>query len=390
MNLYFDNASTSFPKPVSVINSVNNFISNIGASPGRGCYKSSIESSKIMFKCREKISSLLNYKNSRNIIFTYNATYAFNLILNSLVNSNFLSNKSHILISDLDHNSTVRPLVNLKNTINLNLEFIKSKNHGHIDIEDFKQKIKSNTKLVVISQMSNVIGTIQNLNRISEICKSKNIHLIIDGAQSIGLVNINLDNIYFSAFIFTGHKNLFSTQGIGGFIISDGLLSECKNYFLGGTGSESSKLIDRFNMPDYFEIGTQNIIGITSMLSGIEFIEEFGFLNIFNHKKQILKNIYNEIKNINDIIVLNNVDDENQNSTICLNFKNIFPDEVGFILDKYFGISVRVGLHCSPNTHKFLKTFPKGCVRISPGIFNNDSDVKFLINSLNKISKNIF
>lgn len=390
MNLYFDNASTSFPKPNSVIKSINNFILNIGASPNRGHYESSIESSKIMFECREELGRLFNYKNSKNIVFTYNATYAFNLILNSLLNYDFLNNKPHILVSSLDHNSTIRPLINLKNKQKIELDFIKSKNNGFIDINDLRLKIRLNTKLVVISHMSNVLGTIQDLKEISEICSFKKIYLIIDGAQSAGLINIDLSSTYFSAFIFTGHKNLFSTQGIGGFIISDDLLDKCENFFLGGTGSESSKLLSKLNMPDYFEVGTQNIVGIASLLSGLKFIKEYNISNIFEHKKQIIRNIYNEIKNINDIIVLNDINNKNQNSIICLNFKNISPDEGGFILNKYFNINVRVGLHCSPNTHKLIGTFPKGCIRISPGIFNSSKDINFLIYSLNKINKGIF
>ncbi len=390
MNLYFDNASTSFPKPKIVIDSVNNFISNIGASANRGHYKLSLESSKILFECRESLCNLFNYKNSKNIVFTYNATYAFNLILSSLITSKLFKTIPHILVSILDHNSTIRPLLNLKNQKKIQLEFISSDNDGFISINDFISKIKHNTKFLILCHMSNVLGTIQNLNILSNVCKNYGIHLIIDASQSTGLVNIDLSNVYFSALIFTGHKNLFSIQGIGGFIISDTLLNECDNYFLGGTGSESSQLIKKDNMPDYFEIGTQNIVGIVSMLNGLKFINSYGITDIFEYKKQIIKNIYNKIKNINDIIVLNNVNIKNQNSTICINFKNISPEKAGFILDKYFNISVRIGLHCSPNTHKLMNTFPKGCIRISPGIFNKKEDIDFLISSLNMITNGTF
>lgn len=390
MNLYFDNASTSFPKPKDVINSVNNFISNIGASSSRGYYKKSIESNRILFECRESISSLFNYNKCENIIFTYNATYAFNLILHSLINSNLFKNTPHILISHLDHNSTTRPLINLKNEGIISLDYINCTSDNFIDINDFIFKIKDNTKFLIISHMSNVLGNIQNLQKLSNICKNNNIHFIIDASQSAGLVNIDLSKIYFSALIFTGHKNLFSTQGIGGFIINDSLLKECNNFFLGGTGSESSNLISKANMPDYFEVGTHNMVGICSLLSGINFINKTGLGNIFNHKKQILKNIYDEIKNINDIIVLNNVNIEDQNSTLCINIKNISSDKAAFILDKYFNICVRVGLHCAPNTHKILNTYPHGCIRISPSIFNSKEDINFLISSLYKITKKEF
>ena len=388
MNLYFDNASTTFPKPNSVIESVNKFMLNIGASSSRGYYKLSIESNKILYNCREKICSLFNYNKCENIVFTYNATYAFNLLLQSIMNSKYFIDIPHILVSKFDHNSTIRPLINLKNKNKIELDFINSTKDFYIDIEDLENKIKPNTKFVIISHMSNVLGNIQNINKISEICKKYNIHFIIDAAQSAGIVNIDLKNIYFSALIFTGHKNLFSTQGIGGFVISDKLLNECENFFLGGTGSESSSLIEKTNMPDYFEMGTHNMIGISSLLSGIEFINSVGINSIFEEKKEVLKNIYNKIKNINDIIFLNDVVSHNQNSMLCLNFKNIPSNEAAFLLDKYFNISVRVGLHCSPYTHKVINTYPSGCVRISPGIFNTKEDIDFLACSLEQISKN--
>lgn len=390
MNLYFDNASTSFPKPKDIIRSVNNFISNIGASSSRGYYKKSIESNKILFECRESIASLFSYHKCENIVFTYNATYAFNLLLHSLLNSRLFSNNPHVLISYLDHNSTTRPLINFKNKGIISLDYINCTDNNFIDTNDFISKINPNTRFLIISHMSNVLGNIQNLHELSNICKKNNIHFIIDASQSAGLVNIDLSKIYFSALIFTGHKNLFSTQGIGGFIINDNLLNECDNLFMGGTGSESSKLLDKTNMPDYFEIGTHNMVGICSLLSGVNFIKKTGMDNIFNHKKQILKNIYNEIKNINDIIILNNVNIENQNSTLCININGLSSDEAAFILDKYFNICVRVGLHCAPNTHNILNTFPNGCIRISPGIFNNQEDVNYLISSLYKIAKKEF
>lgn len=390
MNLYFDNASTSFPKPQQVVESVNNFMLKIGASSSRGYYKASMESNKILFNCRESLCSIFNYDNPQNIIFSYNATYAFNLLLNSLLNSELFLSNPHILVSKLDHNSTLRPLINLSEKRKITLEYLDCTEDNFIDLNSLENKITSKTKLLIISHMSNVIGNIQNLKHISEICKEHNIHFIIDCSQSCGIVDIDLSEIYFSAIIFTGHKNLFSTQGIGGFIISNNLLGLCDNYFLGGTGSDSSNLISKNNMPDYFEIGTHNMIGICSLLSGLDFIKSFGIKNIYDHKKQSIKNIYNEIKNINDIILLNNVNINNQNSTLCLNFKNISPDEGAFILNKYFNISVRVGLHCAPETHKLINTYPSGCIRISPGIFNTNEDINFLISSLNKISKNLY
>lgn len=387
MNLYFDNSSTSFPKPKQVVDSINNFTLNIGASPGRGQYKLSLESSRIMFECREALCQLFNFNIPENIVFSYNATYAFNLLLQSLINTNLFKQKPHFLISDLDHNCTVRPLINLKNKGVIDLDVFNCTKDNFWDFEDFKSKINQNTKFVVVSAMSNVLGNIQDIKTLSEICEKLNLFLILDVAQSAGLVNMNLNNLYFSAIIFTGHKNLYSASGVGGFIISNHLLEICDSYFLGGTGSFSSDLVLKNTMPDYFEVGTQNMIGISSLLSGVNFVKTKGIEVIFSKKKQILENIYNKISCIDDIIVLNNPTLENQNSNICINFKNIQPHESAYILDNFFNISVRSGLHCSPNTHKLIGTYPEGCIRISPSIFNVDKEIDFLALSLSKVSK---
>lgn len=388
MNLYFDNSSTSFPKPKIVVDDINYFITSIGASPSRGQYNMSLKSSRILFDCRNSICELLNYNKPENIVFTYNATYAFNILLYSLLNSSLFSNKPQILVSKLDHNATYRPLLKLKKQNKIKLDFIDCDDNFFIDTNSLISKITVDTKFIILSNMSNVLGNIHDIKKISHICKERGVFLIIDISQSIGVSNINLGDIYFSAIIFTGHKNLYSTQGIGGFIISDKLLNYCNNHFLGGTGSMSSTLLSKYNMPDYFEVGTINMIGVSSLLSGINYVRSIGINNIYKQKKTILKNIYNKICNINDIIILNNVLLDNQNSNICINYKSMTPDQVAHILDKQFNISVRAGLHCSPYTHMEIGTYPYGCVRISPSIFNSDNDIDALISALHQINKN--
>ncbi len=385
MNLYFDNSSTSFPKPQNVIDSINNFSINIGASPSRGYYDLSIKSSKILFECRELLCDFFKFDSPENIVFSYNATYAFNILLQSIVNSNIFNDIPHFLVSNLDHNCTLRPLIKLKNKNKITLDIISCDQNMFLNFNELYCKITSKTKFIVISHMSNVLGNIQNIEKLSDICKKLKIFLILDIAQSAGLVNIDLTKIYFSALIFTGHKNLFSTSGIGGFIISNELLNVCDNYFLGGTGSSSSSLLSKSDMPDYFEIGTHNMIGIYSLLNGVKFINTCGLNFIYDKKKEVVKNIYDQLSNINDIIIINNVLLKHQNSNLCINFKNLSPDVAAHMLNKYYGICVRSGLHCSPNTHKIINTYPLGCIRISPSIFNDVKDVNYLVSSIKKI-----
>ena len=349
MNLYFDNSSTSFPKPQNVIDSINNFSINIGASPSRGYYDLSIKSSKILFECRELLCDFFKFDSPENIVFSYNATYAFNILLQSIVNSNIFNDIPHFLVSNLDHNCTLRPLINLKNKNKITLDIISCDQNMFLNFNELYCKITSKTKFIVISHMSNVLGNIQNIEKLSDICKKLKIFLILDIAQSAGLVNV------------------------------------CDNYFLGGTGSSSSSLLSKSDMPDYFEIGTHNMIGIYSLLNGVKFINTCGLNFIYDKKKEVVKNIYDQLSNINDIIIINNVLLKHQNSNLCINFKNLSPDVAAHMLNKYYGICVRSGLHCSPNTHKIINTYPLGCIRISPSIFNDVKDVNYLVSSIKKI-----
>ncbi len=387
MNLYFDNSSTSFPKPKEVIHSINDFITNIGASPSRGQYSLSIKSNRILFNCRYELCNLLNYNKPENIVLTYNATYAFNILLQSLLNSSLFKDRPDVLISKLDHNSTYRPLINLENKGIISLKTIKCTNNHLIDIEDIIDKITPKTKFLILSHMSNVIGNICDIKKISDICKDNGIFLIIDASQSIGICNIDLTNMYFSALIFTGHKNLFSSQGIGGFLIHDDLLKYSDNYFLGGTGSSSSSLVDKTSMPDYFEVGTTNMVGVASLLSGINFVKSLGINYIYEKKKYLLTYIYDKLSNIKDLILVNNSLLPNQNSNLCINFKNMPPNYAAYILDKEFNICVRSGLHCAPYTHMEIGTFPQGCIRISPSIFHDNKEANFLIDAIYKMTK---
>lgn len=384
MNLYFDNASTTFPKPKIVIESINNYITYIGASASRSIYKQSVEANKILFECREILCEFFNYKKSKNLVFTYNATYAINLILNSIFSNNL--KKPHVLTSVLEHDSVLKPLLHYEKQNKITLDFIESIN-GILNIEDMINKTKENTHFIIVSHMCNTTGNIQDIYKISKFCSENNIHLIIDAAQSSGTVNIDLSKIKFSAFCFSGHKSLFATQGIGGFIIEDSLLDICSNNFLGGTGSFSNNSNNKM-MPDYFEVGTQNMVGIVSLLSGIKFINKNDINYIFEHKKNLSLHFFNELKNIDNLIFYGDISNsEYHNSIVSFNFKNKDPAFCSYILDKDFSISVRGGIHCSSISHKHFKTYPNGSIRFSFGFFNTIKDVNYAIDSIYKLNK---
>jgi cysteine desulfurase family protein len=380
MRIYLDNAATTFPKPTEVYSSVLNYMMNIGANPGRGGHTASLEGSRIVFNCREALMKLFNFDKLENVIFTSNITASLNILLKSIVKDGW-----HIITTSMEHNSVLRPLTSLQNTKDIDLDILQCSNEGVLDIELFKSKIKSNTKLVVLSHASNVIGSIQPMESIGRICKEHNIYFIIDSAQTAGVIPLDFYKLNLSALAFTGHKGLLGPQGIGGFLISDKLNEEATAFIEGGTGSLSESILQPVFLPDKFESGTVNTPGIAGLLAGINYLNSQGILAIKEREEYLTERFLEGILNINNITVYGTKSANLMTSTISINSNRINNAELGYILDSDYGIMTRTGLHCAPLAHKTIGTFPQGTLRFSFGPFNELSDVNYAINSLYNI-----
>ncbi|MPM11796.1 Cysteine desulfurase SufS [bioreactor metagenome] len=382
MSIYLDNASTTFPKPESVPKAIYNFLTNVGGNPGRSNHDNALQTNRILVESREAIAQFFNYKSIENVIFTSNITTSLNILINSS-----LSLGDHVITSSMEHNSVLRPLFNLKNQGLIELDIVYANKFGFISTEDLKNTIKSNTKMIVINHASNVIGSIQPIKEIGDICKNNNIFFVLDTAQSAGVLDIDFTRINLSALAFTGHKSLFGPQGIGGFIIDDNLNKSCNPYILGGTGSLSHSLTQPDFLPDKFESGTLNMPGIVGLMEGIKFIQSEGINTIYS-KNNFLRNYFIEkIKNINGVILYDDKYNNNYTSCISFNIKDMDTAELSFTLDSDFGIKNRSGLHCAPLAHKTIGSFPSGTVRLSLSYFNTKEDMDYTINAINKISK---
>ena len=287
MKVYLDNAATTYPKPPGVPEAMINYMNNIGSNPGRGSSTSSFESSKIVFKCRNLLMNFFNFTKPENVIFTSNITASLNILIKGIVKEGW-----HVITSSMDHNATLRPLSSLAKSGKIQLDIIKCSKDGILHIDDFKNTINSNTKLVVLSHASNIIGTIQPLEEIGRICREKNIFFIIDTAQTAGVLNLDFKSLNCNALAFTGHKSLLGPQGIGGFILDDEINSEISPFIEGGTGSSSSSVIQPNFLPDKFESGTLNTPGIAGLMAGIKYINEIGIENIYSHEKELMSEIH--------------------------------------------------------------------------------------------------
>lgn len=382
MNIYLDNASTTFPKPKVVSDSIYNFLVNIGGNPGRSNHNNGMESNRLLLEARETIASFFNFNNISNVIFTSNITSSLNILINGC-----LKKGDHVITSSIEHNSVLRPLFKLESNKFIELSIVNSNEFGFISVDDIKNSIRENTKFVILSHASNVLGSIQPIEEIGRLCKDNEIFFILDSAQSAGVLDIDFTKLNLSALAFTGHKSLFGPQGIGGFIIADEINEICNPYILGGTGSMSYSLDQPDFLPDKFESGTLNMPGIVGLNEGIKFINKEG-LNSIYEKNSYLRNLL--ISNLQEIKNIQLYEDfNNPNYTSCVSFNSIKMDtaELSYELDYKYGIKNRSGLHCAPLTHKSIGSFPNGTVRLSISYFNTIEDINYTIDSINKILK---
>lgn len=380
MEVYLDNASTSFPKPKIMADAMYDYIINVGGNSGRGNYSNSYESNKLILLTREKIANFFNYNKSENVIFTNNITSSLNILIKGMLKQN-----DHVISTTLEHNSVLRPLFECSNSLNINIDLVNSSKDGFINPIDIKNKINKNTKLVIISHASNVIGSIQNIKEIGAICKENNVFFIIDTAQTAGMVKVDMHQCNANAIAFTGHKSLLGPQGIGGFIIDDLLNDECTSTFSGGTGSLSHSLTQPNFLPDKFECGTLNSPGIVGLSNSIDFINKEGLETIYSKTSYLRSKLYEGMHNIDGIKLYGNTNFSKYTTCISFNYKNFDPAEVSYFLE-YNGIKTRSGLHCAPLAHKSIGSYPGGTIRFSLGYFNTEKEIDYTLSILNNIN----
>ncbi|MBC8060976.1 MAG: aminotransferase class V-fold PLP-dependent enzyme [Clostridiaceae bacterium] len=384
MNLYFDNAATSFPKPQQVHEAILDYMVNIGTNPGRGAYSTALNADRLVYNTREALANFFNFPKPENVIFTLNITHALNILIKSIIKPHW-----HVITTTMEHNSVLRPLYALKNSINFDLDVLPCSTEGLLDINTFNDHIKTNTRLVILSHASNVVGTIQHIELIGKICKKRGIYLIIDAAQSCGSIPVDFRAINCNALCFTGHKGLLGPQGIGGFLIDDILNEEASTFYEGGTGSTSNSLQQPNFLPDKFECGTLNSPGIAGLLASINYINSNGLLAIQQSEEYLTDYFIKNILNIKNVILFGPKDSKSKTSVISLKHSAMDNSEFSFLLSNNYNIMTRSGLHCAPLAHKTIGTFPSGTVRFSFGPFHNKADLDFLLSSINTLSNNI-
>jgi cysteine desulfurase family protein len=374
--IYLDNAATTFPKPDKVYHEMFDYMKTYAANPGRGAHDMSVMSSIKVLETRQIIANLFNIDDPFNIIFTSNTTDSLNIAIKGILKSG-----DHVITTVLEHNSVLRPLNKLKKT-GVTITFLDMDDNGFINLVDIKKSINKKTKAIIINHASNVIGTIQNIEKIGEIAKQSGIVFIVDAAQSAGVIDIDVKLCNIDLLAFPGHKGLLGPQGTGGLYIAPGI--ELETTKEGGTGSNSHSLEQPDFLPDKFESGTLNTPGIVGLYQGISYIFEEGIQKVRKKEEDLTQYLLSELTKLPFIKIYGNKSIDKRCAVISFNIENMDSSIVGYELNKT-GIAVRTGYHCAPLIHKALDTTYYGTVRASLGYFNTFEDVEALIKSLREI-----
>ncbi|HAQ41458.1 MAG TPA: cysteine desulfurase [Clostridiales bacterium] len=376
--IYLDNAATTYPKPKSVYQSVMKAMTEYGANPGRGSHAMAIEGARVIYETRELMAQLFNLDDPMRVIFTFNATDSLNQAIKGVLNPG-----DHVITTSMEHNSVLRPVKELEkygveNTI------VQCAPDGRVKVEDIEAAVKSNTRLVVTTHVSNLTGTIMPVEEIGKMCRGKNILYLIDAAQSAGVLDIDMKKHNIDLIAVPGHKGLLGPQGTGALLIN--CETEIKHLREGGTGSESSSMMQPDFYPDKLEAGTHNLPGIAGLNAGLKYILNKGTKSIYSHENNLLDIFINEMRKNHKIKIYGPEDINGRCGVVPVNIEDIDSSEVAYRLDTEYGIAVRPGLHCAPLAHKTIGTEKKGAVRFGVGPFNKKSDIMAAVKALDEIS----
>lgn len=374
---YLDNAATSFPKPKRVISEINKCLTEYCGNAGRGAHRLSLTAATKIYECREEICSLVNAPTPENVILVPSCTYGLNLIIKGA-----LEIGDHVLISDMEHNSVLRPVHRLSSEGKITYDVFDCllKTDTEI-INSIKSKITPRTKLVVCNHQSNICSFSAPIEKIGELCKQNNIFFAIDTAQSIGHLEVDMQKMNISYLSAPAHKGLYGIQGAGFVVINS--KSKLKTLIEGGNGIRSLDTEMPDLLPERHEVGTLPLPGIVALCEGIKEVKKRTLLEISAHEHNLFRCLRDGLLNINTATVYA---PDFEGSTLSFNLKNLSAERVCALLDEE-NICTRSGFHCSALAHTALGTKEIGTVRVSFGIFNTQRDVDKILSTINKISK---
>jgi cysteine desulfurase family protein len=377
--IYFDQAASSWPKPKGVAEAMAEAVLEYGANPGRGGHRLAVRAAEVVGQTRTKLAKLFGIKRPSDLIFFNNATSA----LNQAIKGFDWKEGDHVLATMFEHNAVRRPLAYLRDRYGVQVTLLKPDHNGCVDLAKVRQAIHRQTKLIVATHMSNVTGAILPIREIGRIAHELDIPFLVDASQSAGILPIDVEEDHIDLLAFPGHKGLYGPQGTGGLYIAPhlDLIPLCH----GGTGSFSELEVQPEQRPERYESGTLNTPGLAGLKVGVSFVLETGVNEIKRKEEQLTRYALEGLQTIEGIRLYGPDADVERGPVISFNLKGISPHELAAILDQYYHIATRAGLHCAPLAHQSIQTEREGTVRISFGYFNHQEEIDQLISALQEI-----
>ncbi len=378
--IYLDNAATSFPKPEGVYVALDRFARTSLANPGRAGHAMALAAEHALDDARHRLNRFLNGRDLNRFIFTYNGTDSLNIAIKGVLDAG-----DHVITTDLEHNSVSRPLVAMANAGFITLTQLPSDGWGTVDPDVVRAAITPKTKLVAITHASNVLGTVQPIGAIGRICREfDRVLFLVDAAQTIGVVPIDVQAQCIDLLAFPGHKCLFGPTGTGALYV--GPKAKVKPWREGGTGGDSSTPTQPSEYPYYLEGGTPNVLGIVGMIAGLDFVEAETPAKLRAHELALCERLRERLLAIGGFQIAGHADTARRVATMSFQSEILSATELGGVLDQSFAIAVRPGLHCAPYIHRSFGSYPDGLVRVSPGPFTTEAEIDQLADALQEIT----
>ena len=377
MSIYLDNAATSHPKPGAVIDAVVSALSEQNANPGRGGHSRALAAARTVLGTREALARLIGAEDAMSVVHCFNCTDALNLAIKGA-----LRRGDHVIATALEHNSVLRPLCGLAARGRIELTLLDPKPDGFIDPQDVERAIRKNTALIVCTQASNVTGAVQPVAAVGQVARQHGVRYLIDGAQALGAMPVDVGALNCDLYAFPGHKSLLGPQGTGGLYIRPGLRLEPLRE--GGTGSASERMLQPEELPERYESGTVNLPGIAGLGAGVGYVS--GRLSqIMMHERELTGALLEGLDAVPGIVIYSPREEAARAGIVSFNLGDLSSSQLADALAAK-GFAVRGGLHCAPAAHRFLGTLRRGVVRASVGHANTFEEIEAFVRAVRALA----
>lgn len=380
--IYLDHAATSWPKPAEVSAAMSDFLERAGGNPGRSGHRLSIAAARIVYDTREALADFFGVSDPQRVIFTLNATHALNMAMLGI-----LQPGQRVVTSGMEHNAVMRPLRALEKK-GVIVEVVASRCDGSVSLEDFHKALREGARLLVLNHASNVTGTIAPAAEIARLAHSAGAMVLLDTAQTAGVLNIDMSAMGIDLLAFTGHKGLQGPPGTGGLILGEKVdPQEILPLVFGGTGSNSEFEIQPDDLPDRFESGTPNGVGIAGLGAGLKWVRDRRLETLQAHELALSSSLREGLETIKGLRLYGSVEARQAIAVVSFTLEGRSVSEIGYRLDEDFDILCRVGLHCAPSAHRSIGSFPQGTVRLAPGPLNTLAEIKTVVRAVERIAR---